>query len=148
MICTLLVTFITGVVIGATAFPVKTSLNEGLATAWSSVGKNLFGDLMFDASVKHPPDPVEPELQIDFALYPPDPVFPTLFPKRVNFAYFPLDPIDTSCRVGLQINIAADGAISGIIDPDILPQFDLQYTEVPITGAFCDNSAIIVEPPG
>ena len=147
MVCTLLVTFIAGVVIGATAFPVKTTLNEGLATAWSSVGKNLFGDLMFDASVKQPPDLIEPALQIDFGLYPPDPIFPTLFPKRVNFAYYP-DPGDTSCKVGLQINVAADGTISGIVDPQILPQFQLQYTEVPITGAFCDNSAIIVEPPG
>jgi len=92
MVCTLLVTFIAGVVIGATAFPVKTTLNEGLATAWSSVGKNLFGDLMFDASVKQPPDTIEPALQIDFGLYPPRSNFSNTVSKAGKFRLLPTGP--------------------------------------------------------
>jgi hypothetical protein len=145
MVAVLLLTFTAGIVIGATSSPVKTTINDGLVMALDSVGKNLFGDRMFAASVENLGEPVQSEgVQMDVVMYPPDPVFPELFPKQINFAYYPLDPADTSCRIGLQINIAADGSTSAIINPDILPTFEIQATEDPIPGAFCDNSAIII----
>jgi len=142
-----LLTFVAGLVTGATG-GFTTEPNEGLVEALDSVGKNLFGYGMFGAQINHPPDPVEPdEVQVDFALYPPDPIYPGLFPKRINFAFYPAVPSEhppDPCRTGLQINIAADGSMSGIIDPDLLPSFELQYTEDPIPGAYCDNTAIII----
>ena len=143
-----LITFVTGLVIGATgAF--TTVPNEGLVQALDSVGKNLFGYGMFGAQINQSPEPNEPaEVQIDLVMYPPDPIYPELFPKRINFAFYPAVPSEQPpdpCRTGLQINIAADGSISGIIDPDIVPSFELaQAGEFGLPGAYCDNSVIVL----
>ncbi|MGD2064065.1 MAG: hypothetical protein PVF51_10855 [Nitrospirota bacterium] len=147
MAVVLLLTFTAGIVIGATSTPFTTKINGGLVMALDSVGKNLFGDRMFAASVQSPADPVQSDgVQIDLGLYPPDPVFPELFPKQVNFAFYPPDAADTACKIGLQINVTADGSTSAIVDPEILEDFEVQATEDPIPGAFCDNSAIIIDP--
>jgi len=141
-----LLTFCAGIVIGAIG-PFTTEPNEGLVEALDSVGKNLFGYGMFGAQL-NPTTPSGPDqVQIDLVVYPPDPVYPTLFPKRVNFAFYPTVPSDhppDPCKTGLQINIAPDGSLSGIIDPDIVPVFEIQTAEVGIPGAYCDNTAIVL----
>ncbi len=110
-----------------------TRINEGFLNAFNSAGQNLFGSAVFGAQGL-PPDalPPGPEDRPPDGPLPPDELPPPPEPEAVQVDFLTNSQIRTllnvveppesdtpQCRVGLQVEIAGDGSVSVIVDPDV-----------------------------
>ena len=126
----LMVSFAAGHV---TANGYATRISEGLVNAFNSAGQNLFGSAVFGAQGVPPEElPAPPEDRPPDPPLPPEELPPPPEPEAVQVDFLtnsqirtllnvvePPEAATAQCRVGLQIEIAGDGSVSVIVDPDV-----------------------------
>lgn len=120
-----------------------TSINQGLVTAFGSVGRNLFGTHAFGATTLYESGPngdAPVAVQMDIVCQPP-PADDTLtaIPRIVNIVY-PPDPVfpQGDCRIGLQLLIDEDG-VTAIVDTEIASFETIAGS--PVGVSFCEADA-------
>jgi len=144
----LMVSFAAGHV---TANGYATRINEGLLSAFNSAGQNLFGSAVFGAHGLPPEElPPGPEDRPPDPPLPPEELPPSpqdRSPEAVQVDFLTNSQIRTllnvveppeadapQCRVGLQVEIAGDGSVSVIVDPDVYDPDELIEIGTPTGG--------------